>query len=298
MRIWIAFIATPSAFLRTKKQPSARSMEIRRCLSTIQRLWLIEHFAAKIPINVIGNLFDMPFEERGPLRSWSLAILGALEPTLTAAQEHNGNEAVIAFTHYLEQLANARRAHPGDPETDVLTRLMFSDKGKLSESELLQNCIFILNAGHETTTNLIGNAIGCLASYPDQRKQLISESEVSNTAIDEFLRFESPNQLGNRLTTCETTLDGTTLDAGTNLHLLIGAANRDPTVYANPNALKLNRKPNRHLAFAGGPHSCIGLNLARMEGRIAIGRFLNRYPNFDIVNSVRSPRGRKKGRPK
>ena len=256
---------------------------------------LIEHFASKIPINVIGNLFDMPFEDRGPLRDWSLAILGALEPTLTTEQEQQGNSAVTEFTAYLATLATQRRKHPGDPDTDVLTRLMFSDKGELSEAELLQNCIFILNAGHETTTNLIGNALGCLHKHPAEFKRLLESPDLINTGVDEFLRFESPNQLGNRLTTCEVVLNDTTINAGTNLHLMIGAANRDSATFDKPDELQLDRKPNRHLAFAGGPHSCIGLNLARMEGRIAIGRFIQRFPKFEVMSSTRSRRLRFRG---
>ncbi|MEE9335373.1 MAG: cytochrome P450 [Granulosicoccaceae bacterium] len=256
---------------------------------------LIEHFASMIPINVIGNLFDMPLEERGPLRDWSLAILGALEPTLTSQQEQQGNSAVAEFTDYLTKLAADRRKHPGDPDTDVLTRLMFSDKGKLSEAELLQNCIFILNAGHETTTNLIGNALGCLHQHPTERQRLLTSPELINKGVDEFLRFESPNQLGNRSTTCDVILNDTAIKAGTNLHLMIGAANRDRATFDQPEVLLLDRKPNRHLAFAGGPHSCIGLNLARMEGRIAIGRFVQRFPKFEVVSSTRSPRLRFRG---
>ncbi len=256
---------------------------------------LIEHFASKIPINVIGNLFDMPFEDRGPLRDWSLAILGALEPTLTPEQEQQGNSAVTDFTAYLATLAEERRKHPGDPDTDVLTRLMFSDKGELSEAELLQNCIFILNAGHETTTNLIGNALGCLHHNPAELTRLIASPELITTGVDEFLRYESPNQLGNRLTTCDVELNHTAIKAGTNLHLMIGAANRDPEMFDKPDKLQLERKPNRHLAFAGGPHSCIGLNLARMEGRIAIGRFIQRFPNFALLSSTRSNRLRFRG---
>jgi len=173
--------------------------------------------------------------------------------------------------------------------------LLFSDKGSLSDSELLQNCIFILNAGHETTTNLIGNALGCLHQNPRQRNELLDSTDVNNTAIDEFLRYESPNQLGNRLTTCDVNLDGHTIRKGTNLHLLIGAANRDAAVFENPDALNLKRKPNRHMAFAGGPHLCIGLSLARMEGRVAIGKFLRKYPKFEITNSIRSGRLRFRG---
>jgi len=256
---------------------------------------LIEHFAAQIPISIIGNLFDMPLADRKPLRDWSLAILGALEPTLTTDQERLGNEAVTAFSAYLRDLALHRRQHPGDPETDVLTRLMQSDIGTLSEIELVQNCIFILNAGHETTTNLIGNSLATLFDNPHARQQLLSTPSLITTAVDEFLRYESPNQFGNRLTTSDVVIDGIAVPAQTNLHLCMAAANRDETVFDQPNELKLDRKPNRHFAFAGGPHSCIGLNLAKLEGRVAVGRFLKRFPNYRIVQRQRSPRLRFRG---
>jgi len=176
-----------------------------------------------------------------------------------------------------------------------LTRLIQSEHGPLSETELLQNCIFTLNAGHETTTNLIGNAIGSLQDFVDQRQRLIDDPELINTAVDEFLRFESPNQLGNRLTTAAMEIEGYSIPTGTNLHLMIGAANRDEKVFAHPDKLDLARKPNRHLAFAGGPHACLGLNLAKMEGRIAIGQFVQRYPNYQIVSKERSTRLRFRG---
>ncbi len=155
-----------------------------------------------------------------------------------------------------------------------MTRLIQTDGEKLSHTELLHNCIFTLNAGHETTTNLIGNALCLLDDYPKQRKRLVNDEALIAPAIDEFLRFESPNQVGNRLTTEEVVLHGETIPASTNLHLLIGAANRDESVFVNSETLDISRSPNKHLAFAGGPHSCLGLNLARMEGRVAIGRFL------------------------
>lgn len=256
---------------------------------------LISSFAALIPIHVIGNLFDMPIADRAPLRAWSLAILGALEPTLTPTQEAAGNEAVLVFKAYLAGLAADRRRHPGDPETDVLTRLIESDAGELSETELLQNCIFILNAGHETTTNLIGNALAALHDDPKAREALIREPALIATAIDEFLRFESPNQFGNRLTTEAVTIDGVSIPKGADLHLCIGAANRDETVFQDARRLKLDRRPNKHLAFAGGPHTCVGLSLARLEGRIAIGRFLERFPSYGIAARARSTRLRFRG---
>lgn len=200
------------------------------------RVDLIEDFASAIPIQVIGNLLDVPVSERGPLREWSLAILSALEPSLTEAQLTRGNDAVLEFKAYLEDLIARRRAKPGDPETDVLTRLIRGEgaDGTLSEIELIQNCIFILNAGHETTTNLIGNGLALLNDYPEERARLQADPELIQSAVEEVLRFRSPNQLGNRETTAEVEIGGVGIARGTNLHLMIGAANRDPAVFADP----------------------------------------------------------------
>ena len=132
---------------------------------------LIDDFAAAIPIEVIGNLLDVPRDEREPLRDWSLAILGALEPVISPEAFARGNKAVKDFLGYLEILVARRRAKPGNPERDVLTRLIQGeDNGeRLTEKELLHNCIFLLNAGHETTTNLIGNGLVALSRYPAQK---------------------------------------------------------------------------------------------------------------------------------
>lgn len=251
---------------------------------------IISDFASRIPVQIIGNMFDMPVEERGPLREWSLAILGALEPSLTPVQLQRGNEAVLAFKAYLRDLVARRIANPGNPETDVLSRLILASDGAqeeyLTETELLQNCIFILNAGHETTTNLIGNSLAVLQEFPDQLRALSDEPQLIFSAVDEFLRFLSPNQFGNRLTCCEVEIGGQKIPEGTNLHLAIGAANRDPAQFPNPQQLDLSRKPNKHLAFAGGPHLCVGFQLARMEGRIAVGRFLKRFPNYELLDGA------------
>jgi cytochrome P450 len=243
---------------------------------------LIEDFASQIPIQVIGNLFDIPMQDRGPLRDWSLAILGALEPSLTAEQKQTGNRAVTEFLDFLRVLVADRRKSPGDPDTDVLSRLILAEGDKISEIELLQNCIFILNAGHETTTNLIGNALAVLQEFPDQLQALQDDPSLITRGVDEFLRFLSPNQFGNRLTTDAVEIGRVTIPKGTNLHLCIGAANRDPEVFQNPDQLDLTRHPNPHFAFAGGPHLCVGFTLARMEGRIAVSRFLDRFPNYEL----------------
>src|SRR5258707_195424 len=164
---------------------------------------LIGEFASAIPVQVIGNLLDVPMEERGPLRDWSLAILGALEPVISAEVFARGNKAVKDFIAYLEILVERRRAKPGNSESDELTHLIQGeDNGeRLSSKELLHNCIFLLNAGHETTTNLIGNGLVALSANPAQKKRLIEHPDLIKTAVEEILRFESSNQLGNRMTT-------------------------------------------------------------------------------------------------
>ena len=270
---------------------------------------LIDDFAAAIPVEIIGNLLGVPHADRGPLRGWSLAILGALEPRLTPEQLELGNRGVVEFTAYLKDLVAHRRSHPGDPEHDVLTRLIQGETGgeQLTERELLQNCVFILNAGHETTTNLIGNALVCLQEWPQQKAALLARlhgcrqdaaafENVMATAVDEFLRFESSNQFGNRraLSACE--VGGVPLPAGALVTLCIGAANRDPAQFADPGRLDLERRDNRHLAFGFGIHQCAGLSLARLEGRIAISRFLQRCPGYRLTQApVRGGRARFRG---
>ncbi len=259
---------------------------------------LIEDFAAAIPIEVIGNLLDVPREERGPLRAWSLAILSALEPAISNDIFQRGNKAVQEFLGYLKLLVAARRRYPGDAQRDVLTALIKGEYSgdRLTESELLHNCIFILNAGHETTTNLIGNGLVLLDQWRDQRHRLIAEPELIKTAIEEFLRFESSNQLGNRITLAPTEIDGTAMPTGTRINLAIGAANRDPAQFPDPDRLDISRTPNRHLAFAWGIHACAGMALARLEGRVAISRFLQRFPNYQLARKPeRNRRARFRG---
>src|SRR3954468_12857301 len=259
---------------------------------------LIDDFAAAIPIEVIGNLLDVPEGEREPLRDWSLAILGALEPVIGPDAFARGNKAVEDFLSYLEGLVARRRAKPGNPDRAVRTRLIQGeDNGeRLTEKELLHNCIFLPNAGHETTTNLIGNGLVALDRNPDQKQRLIDNPELIKTAVEEMLRYESSNQLGNRMTTEGVELGGVMLDAGTSITLCIGAANRDPAQFPDPESFDIARTPNRHLAFATGAHQCAGMALARLEGAIAVSRFLARFPNYAVSGQpVRGGRVRFRG---
>lgn len=259
---------------------------------------LIEDFAAAIPVEVIGNLLAFPREDRAPLRGWSLAILGALEPSLTPAMHEAGNRAVVEFLDYLRGLLAERRARPLDPEEDVLTRLLQADAdgNELTEQQLLHNCIFLLNAGHETTTNLIGNGMHELLTRRDQLDRLLQSPHLLSTAIEEMLRFQSPLQLNNRRLLQAARIGEQVLEAGTLVTLCVGAANRDPAQFPDPDRFDIARKPNRHLAFGHGEHACAGMNVARMEARIAVAALLARFPDIALAGEpVRDRRVRFRG---
>jgi cytochrome P450 len=257
-----------------------------------RRVDLIEDFAAAIPVEVIGNLLRVPREDRGPLRGWSLAILGALETTVTEGQRAVGDQAVREFTDYLRILVDDRRRHPS-PE-DLLSRLL-ADRD-LSTTELLHNCVFLLNAGHETTTNLIGNGLSLLLTHPDALQRLREMPELITSTVEECLRYESPNQLGNRLIVQRCCIRGVTFEPGTYLTLCIGAANRDGEEFPLPDDFDIARKPNRHLAFAAGGHACAGMSVARLEAQVAILRLVQRFPRMQLAGDpVRGRRARFRG---
>jgi cytochrome P450 len=263
---------------------------------------VIADFASALPVEIVGDMLAVPQEDRHLLRDWSLAILGALEPVLTPERNEQGTRAVIEFETYLEQhiagwetRMDAREAE--DAYGDVLAGLIRGENGeKLTPAELVQNCIFLLNAGHETTTNLIGNGIAALLEWPGEKKRLTDDPGLVRTAIEEFLRFESSNQLGNRRVVETIEINGVTFEPGDLVTLCIGAANRDPAQFPDPDRLDVGRTPNRHLAFGAGIHACAGMSLARLEGQIAVQQLLARFPEFRATGqAMRGGRARFRG---
>jgi cytochrome P450 len=256
-------------------------------MATARELNFIDAFAAEIPIEVIGNLLGVPKSDRGPLRGWSVAILSGLEPTLTPEMLERGNRAVSEFLDYLKTLVAERRRKPADYDTDVLTRLIQGEKDgeRLSEKELYHQCIFLLNAGHETTTNLIGNGLWLLLTHPDELARLRADPALVPSATEEMLRYEGPIQLNNRRLTAAMEIGGKTLAAGTSITIAIGGANRDPDQFPDADRFDVARKPNRHVAFGQGDHACSGMNVARMEGRVAFGRLLARFPRIELAGA-------------
>jgi len=258
---------------------------------------LIADFAAEIPVEVIGGLLGVPRDERAPLRNWSRAILGALEPVLTPEQQSFGERSVREFLDYLAKLVIDRRRAPGS-DHDLLTRLIRDETGgqPLAEHELLHNCIFLLNAGHETTTNLIGNGLELLMRNRGELERLRAQPALIGTCVEECLRCESPNQLGNRLVGAPIEIRGVRFEPGAYLTLGIGAANRDPDAFPEPDHFDIARTPNPHLAFAAGAHACAGMAVARLEGRIAMLRAAQRFPRMQVAGTpVRSVRARFRG---
>ncbi|CAN5456170.1 cytochrome P450 [soil metagenome] len=242
-----------------------------------RRMDLVEDFAFRLPVEVICDMLGVPSGDRGPFRRYSLAILGALEPVAGPERQAAGNAAVAEFSAYLDDLIADRSRRPA-VDGDILGTLIHGevDGERLTHDELVQNCIFLLNAGHETTTNLIGNTVDALLRFPDQLARLKADPALIRSCVEEGLRFESSNQLGNRRLAEALEIGGETLHAGTYIHIGIGAANRDPAQFPKPDRFDAAREPNRHVAFGSGVHMCLGAVLARLEGTIAIGRLVAR----------------------
>lgn len=253
---------------------------------------IVGEFALVIPLNLIGDLLGVPYDEREPLQAWAQLILGALEPVRTPEQLAAGNRAVEEFKDYLRDLIARKRRQPPDARgIDVLWALIeASEEGDgLTELEILHNSIFMLNAGHDTTGALIANGVDLLFRHPEQAQRLREDPGLIRSAVEEMLRYESPLQIGNRRTTTPVTIAGTELPAGTFLHLAIAAANRDPAEFPEPERFDVARSPNRHLAFAHGIHTCAGNSVARIEAAIAFRKLLERYPRLRQIEATMRP---------
>ncbi len=245
----------------------------------------VSDFAMRLPTEIISLMLGIPEQHRHLLRGYSLSILGALDPVVPQERLDAGNRAVEEFGVLLDELVEHRRKNPeAAGPGEVLDALIFGEVNgrSLNPRELIQNCIFLLNAGHETTTSLMSNALGILLDCPDQYRLLAQNPEIVDTAVEEILRVESPLQIGNRLATEDVKLSCGTITAGTYVHTSIAAANRDPDQFRTPHAVDFTRTPNKHLAFITGIHVCLGATLARIEGRIALQKLVTRFPNIQI----------------
>lgn len=250
-------------------------------LGTGRDIDLISALALPLPVTVICGLVGLPVEDRDQCRRWTEAIGHVVDPALDERTQKAMNEAVVEFRSYIaEHLALRRR----DPQDDILSRLLAAevDGERLTDDEIIANVLLLFNAGHETTVNLIGNGMLALLRHPEQERALREDPGLVEEGIDEFVRFDAPVQLVARIATADIEIAGRTIRAGDKMMLLLGAANRDPLRYPNPDRLDLGRRDIKPLAFGGGPHYCIGAMLGKIEGRLVFTELMRRYRSVSL----------------
>jgi len=246
---------------------------------------VIEEFAYPIPVDVICEMLGVPVADHERFKGWSLDIARGLDsiwlppdsdvPRRSTAARH-------AISDYFRGLIAQRRA---SPRGDLLSALIAAEEAgdKLNEEELLATCILILIAGHETTVNLIGNGVLALLRNPGELKRLRETPGLITTAVEELLRYDGPVQRTARVASAEATIGGRTIAKGEMVMPFIGAADRDPAQFPDPDRLDLRRADNRHIAFGWGIHFCLGAPLARVEGQIAIDALVRRLPRLELM---------------
>jgi cytochrome P450 len=246
---------------------------------------LIEQFAYPIPVNVICEMLGVPVADHEQFKGWSLDLARGLDSIMLGPDsevfKRSGQAREGLSSYFRTLIAERRRA----PREDLLSALIAAEEAgdKLSEPELLAMCILLLVAGHETTVNLIGNGTLALLRHPDQLRMLRERPELIVTAVEELLRFDGPVQRTARTPTEDVTLGGRTIPKGEIVMPFIGAADRDPAQFRDPERLDITRTDNRHIAFGWGIHFCLGAPLARIEGQIAINTLLRRLPKLALA---------------
>ena len=246
---------------------------------------LIEEFAYPLPVTVICQMLGVPVEDRERFKQWGLDIARGLDAILLPPDSDVARRSVAArraLADYFRALIAERRAAPrGDMLSDLIAAEEAGDK--LREDELLATCILLLVAGHETTVNLIGNGTLALLRHPEQLRRLRENPGLIASAVEELLRYDGPVQRTARIPSADVRFDGLTIGKGEMVMPFIGAADRDPAQFPDPDRLDLTRTDNRHIAFGWGIHFCLGAPLARVEGQIAISALVQRLPKLALA---------------
>jgi len=243
------------------------------------RMDVIDALAAPLPAIVIAELLGVPREHHRRFKAWAAEIVATVGQPTVDARPPATSPAFGQLFAYLGDVIAARRREPRD---DLISAMVLAQEehDALSDGELLATSNLLLIAGHETTTNLIGNGLLALLREPQELARLRGDMALLPTAIEELLRYDGPVQSTVRVVTEDVDLGGHVLEAGSLVLVGIGAANHDPAVFADPDRLDVGREPNPHLAFGFGPHFCLGAPLARLEGEVALRALLERFPNL------------------
>ncbi|MBB3131340.1 cytochrome P450 PksS [Paenibacillus rhizosphaerae] len=240
---------------------------------------LITDFAFPLPIRVISEMLGIPAIDQDKIRDWTHKLMsGNADPSQNAELA----KALQEYIHYIKTLLDEKRKHPGE---DVMSALVhaYEEGDQLSENELLSTIGLLIVAGHETTTNLIGNGILALLQHPQQTRLLRDNPSLLPSAIEELLRFSGPIMYSYRFAGEDMTMHGKTIRKGEMMLFTLAAANFDPQKFSNPEVLDITREENEHLAFGKGIHHCLGAPLARLEGQIAFGTLLQRLPDLRLA---------------
>jgi pimeloyl-[acyl-carrier protein] synthase len=248
---------------------------------------VIEDLAYPLPVTVICEMLGVPVDDHASIRGWSADIARSLDAIgLPSDQEivERGRKARRALAEYFRRLVPERRARP---QQDLLSGLIVAEEqgDKLSSDEVIAMCLLLFIAGHETTVNLIGNGTLALLRHPEQLRKLRAEPGLIGNAVEELLRYDSPVQRTARITNTEVEVAGQPMPKGTMVITALGAANRDPAQFADPDVLDVTRKDPRHISFGFGIHFCLGAPLARVEGQVALGTLLRRLPKLALAET-------------
>jgi cytochrome P450 len=243
---------------------------------------VVTGLAHPLPVAVICRMLGVPASDEPLFAGWSEDLVHTLDPMVPPEVMRRGNDATVAFEAYFRELIAERRRRPGQ---DLLTALIAAEEAgdRLSEQELLTTLILLLVAGHETTVNLIGNGTLALLRNPDQLRRLREDPGLIRTGVEELLRYDSPVQFTGRVAMEQVEFGDVKVGTGQQVVALIGAANRDPAQFPDPDRLDVGREDNRHIAFGGGIHFCLGAALARAEGRVAIAQLVGRFPGLELA---------------
>ncbi len=281
LRTLVSKAFTPRAVRQLQPRIHAIVDELLDAAAANGEVDAIADFAYPLPITIIGEMLGVPAAERGFFREASTKVAlsaGYAHDQGATSRASEGREEMV---RYFEDLIRRRRA---DPQDDLVTAcIQAEDEGdRLSHGELMAMLLILLIGGHETTVNLIGNGLLALLHNPDQLEQLRREP-VEREATEEMLRYDAPSQYTGRVAAQDFELHGRQIQSGQPVRMLLASANRDPDVFADPDRVDITRSPNPHVAFGAGIHYCLGGELARLEGQIAISTMVRRFPQLRLA---------------
>ncbi len=276
---------TPQAVARLRERTRELAHRLIDAIDTRREFNFIASYAFELPVQVIAEMLGVPHGDRALFREWSHALAAAIDFTNSDEPLLRANRATLEMRAYLQQLIAQKTARPDD---DILSAMVQAelDGGRLSLDEVIATCGLLLFAGHETTVNLIGNGALALLRNLEQLQRLRVQPELLPTAVEEVLRYDSPVQATTRTTAEDIPLGDDLLPAGSEVTLVIGAANRDPRAFAQPDAFDIGRTNIRHLSFGGGIHYCVGAPLARMEGEVGLATLFERLPGLRLTETA------------